>query len=307
MKRKRKLVTGLKPIGNPTLKSRKKARSVTAAYHVIKNELADIEKEDEGDGLPKNEKKAALEKELESIGGIDAYQRASIVSTQHFKTSRWVLSEISKHLKIEQVAKIQGKKKKKERGPIRVLEVGAINIQLQQVKHLDVRSIDINSQHPLIEEVDFFDVKPENNYDVVVCSMVLNCVHEVSRRGEMIARLRGHLRNPSSLLLLVLPIRCIRSKHLGDESFVSICAALGLTTVEIKETPKLLFYTFRRSGADDSSTDWRKACRMGLASLVKTDRALAMRFKEANYSGEQSVPTNEFCLSFEEDLLPAES
>lgn len=55
---------------------------------------------------------------------------------------------------------------------LNVLEVGAINIQLQQYHWLDVRSIDLNSQHPLIEECDFFDIIPSSFYDVVVCSMV---------------------------------------------------------------------------------------------------------------------------------------
>jgi 25S rRNA (adenine2142-N1)-methyltransferase len=55
---------------------------------------------------------------------------------------------------------------------LNAFEVGAINIQLQQCPWLQVRAIDVNSQHPLIEERDFFTVEPEGIYDVVVCSMV---------------------------------------------------------------------------------------------------------------------------------------
>ena len=110
---------------------------------------------------------------------------------------------------------------------MKVLEVGAINIQLQQVSHLDVRSIDINSQDARIEEIDFFDIPPEHSYDTVVCSMVINCVHDVKKRGEMIVRLRHHLRQEHSLLLLVLPLRCIHSKYVGVERLEALLLPLA--------------------------------------------------------------------------------
>ena len=55
---------------------------------------------------------------------------------------------------------------------LKTLEVGAINLQLSSCPWLDVLAIDINSQHPQIQEIDFFDILPEFKYDVVVCSMV---------------------------------------------------------------------------------------------------------------------------------------
>ena len=312
------MVTGLKPLGGPSMKSRKKARKTTAEFHIIKNELSILDKKEGLSEPEKSIRKADLEQQLESIGGIDAYQKASIISTQHFKTSRWVLGQIDQHLNIDKsqndpIGKMECKRAKDK---LKVLEVGAINIQLQQSKHLDVRSIDINSQHPLIEEIDFFDVEPQRAYDVIVCSMVLNCVHEVSRRGEMLARLKGHLRNADSLLLLVLPLRCIRSKHLGDRKFDGLCLAMGLDTIEVKETPRLLFYTFRLSNpsigrgeerSEDreigcmSSVHWKEECRDALTSLRKDNPPLASHFEDHNY---KSVPANEFCLSFSPEFLP---
>ena len=55
---------------------------------------------------------------------------------------------------------------------LKTLEVGAINLQLSSCPWLEVMAIDINSQHHQIQEVDFFDISPEFNYDAVVCSMV---------------------------------------------------------------------------------------------------------------------------------------
>lgn len=48
-------------------------------------------------------------------------------------------------------------------------QVGAINTRLLDVPWLDVRAIDLKSQHPRIEERDFFSLKPSGEYDVV-CS-----------------------------------------------------------------------------------------------------------------------------------------
>lgn len=47
------------------------------------------------------------------------------------------------------------------------IQVGAINTRLLDVPWLDVRAIDLKSQHPRIEERDFFSLKPSGEYDVV--------------------------------------------------------------------------------------------------------------------------------------------
>lgn len=79
----------------------------------------------------------------------------------------------------------------KNREKLNTLEIGAINIQLQRYSGLRVRAIDINSQvllrhsilspnmwqHPSIEELDFFELIPEGNYDLIVCSMVGGSLH----------------------------------------------------------------------------------------------------------------------------------
>ena len=47
------------------------------------------------------------------------------------------------------------------------MQVGAINSRLLDVPWLHVRAIDLKSQHPSIEERDFFDLQPSGEYDVV--------------------------------------------------------------------------------------------------------------------------------------------
>lgn len=62
----------------------------------------------------------------------------------------------------------------KDRGEhkLALLEVGAINNQLLRCPWLNVRAVDLNSQHPYIEEIDYFDVTPDPIYDFIVASMV---------------------------------------------------------------------------------------------------------------------------------------
>ena len=68
------MITGVKPIGGGSMKSRKLASKVTASYHSIKNELNMLEKSEKLTTAEKQSKVIELEGRLEDIGGIDAYQ-----------------------------------------------------------------------------------------------------------------------------------------------------------------------------------------------------------------------------------------
>lgn len=191
MGRKRKLFLGTEPIGGKDMKSRRKARFVTSQYHNIRNEMAAIDKDQMISADEKQEKQVHLNERLEAIGGVKKYQQASIISTSHFRTSRWVISTLEQlgcRKKLSAGAEvpsliadgdIKSSSKKRSSASARklnVLEVGAINVQLQQCDWLAVRAIDVNSQHPLIEECDFFDITPSESFDAVVCSMVCHSV-----------------------------------------------------------------------------------------------------------------------------------
>lgn len=236
---KRKLYTGNRPIGGGAIKSRRVAREVTGQYHQLRNEL-DVLQQVKG-GSSSSARVRELEQSLEALGGTDAYQQASIISTRHFKTSRWVLQMIREH--------IYCATPEAQRPTLQLLEVGAINTDLQHVSRVHTRAIDLHSQHPSIETLDFFDLPPEQSFHVVVCSMVVNCVTEAGRRGEMLARLIGHLRptekaQAPSLLLLALPSRCLSSPQVQSKArFVALLQALGLELLAQRETPKVTFLT----------------------------------------------------------------
>lgn len=237
----------LKPIGgsNGVLKSRRIAREITGKYHVIQNEIEQIDKRKlNKKSLPNDEnRRIELVAEMEKNGGVDFYQKASIISTEHFKTSRWVIRSLQEEpLNRKPINK--GEK-------LYVLEVGAINIQLQQCPWLKVRAIDLNSQHKLIETQDMLTL-PESTFfqfDAIVSSMVINCVCCPYKRYVMLLRLCLHMKE-NSVLFIILPTRCIESKLMGAQHFTNILHAMGLKdAVARRKTPKLTFFTLVKSKA----------------------------------------------------------
>lgn len=201
------------------MKSRKKARQITTLFHKLtrerdsalaQNNVAEVKR---------------LERQLEEMGGREEYQRASQLSTSFHSTSKWVLGGLARFgwlhgipLANEGEQKV-GKGQKKRLRPTRLLEVGAINTELldsaEQMEelhaqgggnattkrkyNLSVRAIDIHSMGERIEEQDFLTMPFVSSdlaerYDVIVCSMVLNCVTSPMDRGKMLAKLHHQLR-----------------------------------------------------------------------------------------------------------------
>lgn len=160
--KKKKLHLGVKPIGGPSMKSRRVARRVTSMYHNIRQSTALIEKDASLSQEEKQDQIVNLQEKLKEMGGIEKYQEASFISTQHFQTSKWIMQQLRR------LNRINSSNQK-----LKTLEIGAINAQLYNSSYLDVRAIDINSSLPCIEECDFFDVPPKREYEVVVCSMVM--------------------------------------------------------------------------------------------------------------------------------------
>jgi 25S rRNA (adenine2142-N1)-methyltransferase len=74
------------------------------------------------------------------------------------------------------------------RTQLRLLDIGAIGgTSYKDWKWIDVTSIDLNPQAPHVQKYDFFDFplpgKDDKLYDVVGCSLVLNFVGDLKKRG----------------------------------------------------------------------------------------------------------------------------
>ena len=178
------------------------------------------------------------------------------------------------------------KSRKRPRRNTRLLEVGAINTELLDAAmetvaantndkkstnddegedeeervpkyKLDVRAIDIHSMDERIAEADFLTFPllsqvPNERYDVIVCSMVLNCVTTPPERGKMLARLYHHLR-PGGLLFLTIPLFCLtRGAFLTPALFREMLGVggVGFDLEETKESPRLAFFVCRRPQED---------------------------------------------------------
>ncbi|RHY20152.1 hypothetical protein DYB32_010094 [Aphanomyces invadans] len=170
------------------------------------------------------------------MGGREAYQDASILSTNLFKTSRWVFQLLTKF-------ELRPAKKMPQ---LQVLEVGAINTQLVVCPWLNVLAIDLISRHPKIQQMDFFDLDLARRFDVVVSSMVINCVPTPEKRGEMLQRTWTHL-NDGGHFFLMLPLLCLtNSTFMTVDHFEKLVQQLGFVLREKKETPKIAFYCFQK-------------------------------------------------------------
>eukprot|EP00978_Attheya_sp_CCMP212_P023516 scaffold72280_cov54-Attheya_sp.AAC.5 len=127
------------------------------------------------------------------------------------------------------------------------------------VYHLDVRAIDLRSCHELIEETDFLtmpliDCVPERRYDVIVCSMVLNCVPTPQGRGKMLALLYHQLR-PGGICCLTIPRLCLnQSKYLTQKTFNDLLeTGVGFHIQETKESPKVAFFVLQRPSKNEGT------------------------------------------------------
>ncbi|GKY95300.1 hypothetical protein MPSEU_000491900 [Mayamaea pseudoterrestris] len=257
-----------RPLAPAPLRSLKRARQITTTFHRLSRQLVAAQAKDDASEIAK------LTKQLDEAGGREAYQQASQISTTIHSTSKWVMAHLvgkgwnrgiltakEGHGDSDQTQPMNWR-------PTRLLEVGAINMQLLEAAErsngkLIVRAIDLQSSHAEIEEADFLEIMPvqHKQYDVIVCSMVLNCVNTAEDRGKMICRLY-HFTVPQGLVFVTIPKTCLQlSPFIDEPSFVEILKTVGFEVVEQKYSPKLCFFILRRpmmtyNISDDALRKW---------------------------------------------------
>ncbi|KEP53884.1 nucleolus protein [Rhizoctonia solani 123E] len=232
----------------------KSTRTLIRRFHVLIKRRAALEKQTKEPGieLPGLRKELdEIEAEIESMGGLEAYQNMSAIGQGKDRGggSETVLIDWMKELDMHQSG-----------GKVRLLEVGAL-------KHDNYRScdswvacspIDLRSRHPEIKEQDFLKLDMDENegkWDVVSLSLVVNFVPDAKDRGKMISIAHDILRAPNSsanggLLFLVLPTPCVaNSRYMTADHLVSVCAQLGFTLVRDRCKPggKVAYWLFARS------------------------------------------------------------
>ena len=144
------------------------------------------------------------------------------------------------------------------------------DVPTKRVYHLDVNAIDIRSTDARIQQLDFFDLPlPCSNdivatediasfstnttqqyyYDVIVNSMVINCVTTPAKRGQMLSLCYKHL-CPGGVLFLTLPKLClIQSKYMSRSYFEEVLTnGVGFEILQdvARESPKIAFFVLRK-------------------------------------------------------------
>ncbi|KAI9282660.1 putative methyltransferase-domain-containing protein [Sporodiniella umbellata] len=158
--------------------SRTETARLIRRFHVLNKELAKCK------ASPETSKQKEIEilKEMESLGGLDWYQKASQLGQSKARggdSSKWLIQTLKAHCKeaTESVEK-----------PIRVLDVGAVAPDnYRSYSWITAKPIDLNPQHPDIQQQDFLKMVPPSEtdkFDIVCLSLVINFVGDPKDRGN---------------------------------------------------------------------------------------------------------------------------
>jgi 25S rRNA (adenine2142-N1)-methyltransferase len=148
-------------------------------FHVLNKELAKL-KGEANSSLTRKRRQAVLS-EMESMGGLEWYQRASKLGQSKARggdSSKWLMGVLQRE-SIPERYKDQ---------PMRLLDVGALSpFNYEKYKWINTTPIDLNSQHHLIQQQDFLQMPPpekeDERYDIVCLSLVVNFVGDPVDRG----------------------------------------------------------------------------------------------------------------------------
>lgn len=281
------------PTGSTTLSSNL-TRTIIRKHHTLQKRLASALSTGDTQLI------SSLRAQIEANGGLTLYQRASILgqSAERGRDSgtvlhRWIGEAISRGVESRE-QKVQYEPRGNEK--IRMLEVGALKADnvCSRTPYFSVERIDLQSQHPEIKTQDFMQrplpSTPEEYFDIVSLSLVLNYVGTPAGRGEMLLRVEKYLRQPkihgigendsqegemaprpdqeaSQLLpslFLVLPAPCVtNSRYLNEDKLEAMLNSLGYEMARKKLSAKLIYYLFRLVQGHEASLNikrqqWRK-------------------------------------------------
>lgn len=193
---------------------------------------------------------AKLKLEQQQLGGLEAYQKASLTGgakTKGGETGKWFAKTWQE---------LYGKDDE-----IRFLDVGAIHgTTYDKFPWINTTSIDLNAMGPGVIQADFFKFpiprEPDQLYDVVGLSLVLNFVGDLQLRAEMLRRAH-HFLKPEGHIFVVLPLACLNnSRYMDHERFRGILATLGWEPVAEHDSAKLTHWIFKRTKGDNKT--WKR-------------------------------------------------
>jgi 25S rRNA (adenine2142-N1)-methyltransferase len=232
--------------------SSKATRTLIRSHHTLEKQrvkaLAD------GDEA----KAATIAQQIESRGGIEAYQHASLIgqsSDRGGDSSKILMDWLAPILPTLKDLASGGQR-------VRMLEVGALSVMNACSRsHLfEMERIDLRSQAEGIMEQDFME-RPlprdaQERFDIISLSLVLNYVPDAIGRGHVLLRTLEFLRAPQypegdfrdffPSLYLVLPAPCVtNSRYMDEAKLEMIMDSLGYVMIKKKLSNKLVYYLWR--------------------------------------------------------------
>ncbi|ORZ04266.1 putative methyltransferase-domain-containing protein [Absidia repens] len=213
--------------------------------------------------LLNREKEQSIREEMDKLGGLDWYQKASQLGqskTRGGDSSKWLIQTLRSSYcatDMEEATK-----------PLRILEVGAVapdNYQ-QYAKWIKVDPIDLNPQHASIKKQDFLTMVPPSSqdlkYDIISLSLVVNFVGDSEDRGKMLLHTRHFLSSVSNqnrlhYLFIVLPLPCIdNSRYMTHDHFTSMMISIGYQPIHYHFSNKLAYFLYKLRA--DPPLDYKK-------------------------------------------------
>ncbi|KAL1947575.1 hypothetical protein VTO73DRAFT_13299 [Trametes versicolor] len=262
-KNKRKTpVTVAGPSDRPSLPSGSSSRpqatrTIIRRFHVLikrQTQLQNVIQARSRNAATAQTELASVEREIEELGGLEAYQRMSSIgqSSDRGGGSESIFIAWLRELDITSTMKEKN---------ARLLEVGALKPDnyASCAAWVDVTPIDLHSRHPLIQEQNFLLMDPVEHrecWDAISLSLVLNFVPDAKDRGRML-HLAHTMLASEGLLFVALPLPCIlNSRYLTPEHFQGLMTAIGFEQVRTRwrEGGKMAYWLFRKTSAPASTT-----------------------------------------------------
>ena len=255
------------PIQHPKSLSSKTTRDLIRTHHTLHKKLTQALKSNNHDLA------VSTRSQIDALGGLQQYQQASIIgqSSDRGGDSTKLLMEWLSEIWSSPKTLAHTQSSNVEVPKLRMLEVGALSPHnaCSRSNFVEVERIDLHSQHPSILEQDFMlrpvptaAKLPDEGFDLLSLSLVVNYVPEAIARGEMLRRVAQFLRKSAQSLpdgrdmgyfpglFLVLPSSCIEnSRYLDQHRLNAIMESIGYIQVRMKMSKKLVYYLWRFEGS----------------------------------------------------------
>lgn len=178
-KKKQPITARVQPTEAKFKHSRVETARLIRKFHVLNKELAKCKADPQ---FIKREQE--ILKEMEAMGGLDWYQKASQLGQSKSRggdSSKWLIQTLKSHC--NELVDLCNK-------PVKVLDIGAVapDNYKPYSSWITAKPIDLNPQDPAIQKQDFLQMKPpssdDDKFDIVCLSLVINFVGDPKDRGR---------------------------------------------------------------------------------------------------------------------------